>query len=258
MTTSEMTIRQIEGQAKFRGTASGQTARTNAQREAHPGQTEEDQDEEIFHSFTPASFDLLVPKLKLKLDSVRLHLDNLPPPTAFQSRHPQLVSSISLLTEWSDLLCSSIIMTERELSFYSKERDRSIIIPYQAISLHGISGGGVDAQLYCQLDLVEMIASQRRSLGGTGQQEEEEEQEEQEEPIALIITPEEGDRSTLVQEIFQAMSYCASLHPTILPRMEDQDDKDDHHLLEALLDHDTSTEQPSADQLSVSNRFQPY
>ncbi|WAQ91042.1 hypothetical protein PtA15_13A442 [Puccinia triticina] len=227
MTTSEMTIRQIEGQAKFRGTASGQTARTNAQREAHPGQTEEDQDEEIFHSFTPASFDLLVPKLKLKLDSVRLHLDNLPPPTAFQSRHPQLVSSISLLTEWSDLLCSSIIMTERELSFYSKERDRSIIIPYQAISLHGISGGGVDAQLYCQLDLVEMIAK-------------------------------EGDRSTLVQEIFQAMSYCASLHPTILPRMEDQDDKDDHHLLEALLDHDTSTEQPSADQLSVSNRFQPY
>ncbi|KAA1085863.1 hypothetical protein PGT21_021898 [Puccinia graminis f. sp. tritici] len=247
-----MMIREIEAQANFRATASSRTSRTSGQGEEGQEQIE---DEEIFHSFTPASFDLLVPVLKLKLDSVRPRFENLPAPASCQNRHPKFVESISLLTGWSDLICSSIILTERELSFYSKERDRSIIIPYQAISLHGISGGGDDAQLYCQLDLEEMIGGERMRSEANEQQEG---QEESEEPIVLTITPEEGDRSALVQEMFRAMSYCASLHPTSLPRIEDQADKDDHHLLDALLSHDNSPEQPPADHLAAANRFQPY
>lgn len=249
-----MMIREIEAQTKFRGTASSRTSRTSGQGEDGQEQIE---DEEIFHSFTPASFDLLVPVLKLKLDSVRPRFENLPAPASCQNRHPKFVESISLLTRWSDLVCSSIILTERELSFYSKERDRSIIIPYQAISLHGISGGGNETQLYCQLDLEEMIGDERMRSEANEQLQEAE--EEPEEPIVLTITPEEGDRPALVQEMFRAMSYCASLHPTSLPRIEDQADKDDdHHLLDALLSHDNSPEQPPADHLAAANRFQPY
>ncbi|KAH9448703.1 hypothetical protein MJO29_014931 [Puccinia striiformis f. sp. tritici] len=240
--SSEM-IREIEGQVKYTGKPSStENGSTNGV------------DEEIFHSFTPTSFDLLVPKLKAMVDQVHINFNNL----SSISSSSSLVDVSKLLSEWSDLTCSSIILTERELSFYSQDRDRSIIVPYKVISIHGIANGeGMVPNLYCQLDLEEMLESQRRVSGGVEQ--EREGDDESDEPIELIITPQGENQQTLVEEIFQALSYCASLHPSALPKIEDLDDKEDHHLLDALLSHDTpDQEQPPVDHLAASNRFQPY
>ncbi|POV97363.1 hypothetical protein PSTT_15091 [Puccinia striiformis] len=189
------------------------------------------------------------------VDQVHINFNNL----SSISSSSSLVDVSKLLSECEKELKNIYERWCRELSFYSQDRDRSIIVPYKVISIHGIASGvGMVPNLYCQLDLEEMLESQRRVSGGV-EQEKAEEDDESDEPIELIITPQGENQQTLVEEIFQALSYCASLHPSALPKIEDLDDKEDHHLLDALLSHDTpDQEQPPVDHLAASNRFQPY
>ncbi|PLW06066.1 hypothetical protein PCANC_27805 [Puccinia coronata f. sp. avenae] len=239
MKEASQTIEEIQGQVAFRPSISS----TPADRKR-----EEEPDEHIFHSYTPASFELLHPVLSLKLEKVDVKLILSP---THDSREK--------LSHWCDIepILASIIITEREMSFYSSERDRSLVVPHRMISLHGLSNTdqGQSQQVYCQLNPPHETT--------TGSEEEDAKEEDPSESMELIITPhnlDEKGQANEAQQIFRALSYCASLHPAPTPLSQQlSDQKEDHHLLSALLEHDQSpppTTDPLAD--TPSNRFQPY
>jgi len=257
MTETHYMFREIDGPVPYRPSSTTTTGKKNKAN----GENSTDQDEEICQSYTPASFDLLIPILQLKLDRVHLLFTNLPPDPASSDIHPRLQSICSLLAPWSGQICSSIIMTERELSFYSAERNRSLIVPPELICLHGLSNVERGRnQVYCQLDRELMMgvgqgAFDPQECSGEGETDEAE-------SIELIITPDfpdEHEQSAATTDIFRALSHCACLHPTPMPKTEDPADKEDHHLLKALLEHDESPQLPPEPPADItSNRFQPY
>ncbi|MBW0464217.1 hypothetical protein O181_003932 [Austropuccinia psidii MF-1] len=142
---------------------------------------------------TPGSFDLLPPLLRCKVENTTILFSG-------------LVDS-GPLNGWSETKCD-LLITEKELALHSINRDQSLIIPHQLISLHGISrpqeGQQQSPSIYCQLDL-----------------DAHQDEDETEESTELNIVPE--DSSTLNQ-IFEALSYCASLHPLAAPQESGQND----------------------------------
>ncbi|KAG0144520.1 hypothetical protein CROQUDRAFT_659833 [Cronartium quercuum f. sp. fusiforme G11] len=136
---------------------------------------------------TPTSFDSLPPICRLELEPVK----------------------INGYSAWENVSLK-LFITERELGFYSAERSKSLIISYPNISLHAISRteSGTQPCIYCQLDEYPV----------PGQEEQEEETER--DTIELRIIPEDPTR---LEEIFEVLSACAALHPSIIPTDEDDD-----------------------------------
>lgn len=235
----------------------------------------------MFHSFTPASFDLLVPTLKLKVDQVHVKFNNLSPysnPTEGQEGTGPNDHNVSdlfrTLSEWSDLVCSSLILTVREVGIYSAEKDQTLLIPYGLISLHGISrtpGESQPSSIYCQLD--DSLNSLMRNNQDNQLDPEHFNSETLDvDPIELILTPHDP---TIVEGIFEGLSFCASLHPS-KPSMADNnnDPNNPNHsqfelnddLISALIDTDDEEKEVESSvgkvqdqrQLDPPNRYNPY
>ncbi|CAH7685053.1 regulator of volume decrease after cellular swelling-domain-containing protein [Phakopsora pachyrhizi] len=134
---------------------------------------------------TPISFESLPPILRLMVDGVTLVL------TGIEGRSDWNLSNLKLF------------LTEREVNFYSDERSQTLVLPYRSISLHAISRPeGQPGSIYCQLD---------ESLDFT-QDDQQHQQVEESDAVELQIVPNDSSR---LEEIFQVLSRCASLHPSL-------------------------------------------
>ncbi|KAF8838583.1 hypothetical protein BDN67DRAFT_907062 [Paxillus ammoniavirescens] len=147
-------------------------------------------------------------------------------PTSFNDilpvlRHQEVNVSISLdppLDEFTmeDGTNGVLYVIESALVFMSST-GRGFQVEYPAITLHAISRAeGLNPSIYCQLD---------ESAGGPPDDEAAEDASNMRE---LNITPK---NPASLESIFEAMSFCASLHPD--PNMSEEDDADDDAFVSA-------------------------
>lgn len=142
---------------------------------------------------TPASFSDIPPVLRHKEDNVSVKLDPaLPEFTA------------------EDCANGSLYVIENLLIFMSST-GKGLQVEYPSITLHAISRADNVPSIYCQLD--------ESSSDTTAVNEDEDIPDMRE----LIITPKAAES---LEPIFEALSYCASLHPDPMDE-NDMDDDDD-------------------------------
>ncbi|KAH7884573.1 regulator of volume decrease after cellular swelling-domain-containing protein [Phlebopus sp. FC_14] len=143
---------------------------------------------------TPSSFNDIPPVLRNKQEHVSVSLD--PPLDEFT------------VEDSSD---GVLYVIESALVFMSSS-GRGLRVPYPAITLHAISRAeGSSPSIYCQLD--EEV---------TGAAPADDSAEDVREMRELSIIPQDP---MSLESIFEAMSYCASLHPD--PSLSEDDDGDD-------------------------------
>ncbi|KAI9001522.1 regulator of volume decrease after cellular swelling-domain-containing protein [Trametes punicea] len=145
---------------------------------------------------TPASFSDIPPVLRHKEDNVSVALD--PPLESFSAE---------------DAANGSLYVIESHLVFMSAS-GRGFQVEYPSITLHAISRGEKGPSIYCQLD----------DAAATQIDEQPQNDDEDIPPMReLSIIPKD---STALEPLFEALSFCASLHPD--PDAEnDMDDDDD-------------------------------
>ncbi|EGG01229.1 uncharacterized protein MELLADRAFT_111193 [Melampsora larici-populina 98AG31] len=168
---------------------------------------------------TPASFDSLPPICRLQLEPVKI------------DGH----------AGWENMSLK-LYLTEREVGFYSAERSKTLLVPYPTISLHAISRTESGAQpcIYCQLDDCS---------------DPEAEADEEQEAVELRIVPEDPTR---LEEIFEVLSACASLHPSNMPPEEDDGFFGEVGDVDENLHDLSETGRVRTDILSPGSRFNPY
>ncbi|KAG7448118.1 uncharacterized protein BT62DRAFT_947043 [Guyanagaster necrorhizus] len=120
-------------------------------------------------------------------------------------------------------------------------------IEYPAITLHAISkaGGGI----YCQLD---------DKFGRVGTEEEEEEGEDT--MRELIVVPKDSES---LNAIFEALSFCASLHPDEPSPSDDEDDEafvdaDEFEVFDRTEEQELSEVGRVRSDFIHDSRYQPY
>ncbi|KAH9958576.1 regulator of volume decrease after cellular swelling-domain-containing protein [Russula dissimulans] len=165
---------------------------------------------------TPTSFSDIPPVLQQKVDNVRIAFD--PPLDDFSPE---------------DGARGTLYIIESVLAFQSSSTGRAFQIEYPSITLHATSRGDSGPFVYCQLEeplTIAAVADAPPSAtvdDGNGDDETLSMRE-------LSITPQD---STSLEPIFEALSYCASLHPD--PQESDdgdgEGDEDD-----AFIDPDTA------------------
>ncbi|OSC99960.1 hypothetical protein PYCCODRAFT_1437932 [Trametes coccinea BRFM310] len=143
---------------------------------------------------TPASFADIPPVLRHKEDNVSVTID--PPLDAFSAE---------------DAANGSLYVIESHLVFMSST-GRGFQVEYPKITLHAVSRGESGPSIYCQLD------DGANAAGDEQPQNEEEDLAMRE----LSIIPKDA---SALEPIFEALSYCASLHPD--PHAEDEMEDDD-------------------------------
>ncbi|EKM57833.1 uncharacterized protein PHACADRAFT_158876 [Phanerochaete carnosa HHB-10118-sp] len=142
---------------------------------------------------TPASFNDIPPVLRHKEENVSIKLDPaLPEFTA------------------DDCVNGSLYVIENCLVFMSST-GKGLQVEYPSITLHAISRAENVPSIYCQLD------------EGSPDTAETNEDEETSEMRELIIVPMAAES---LEPIFEALSFCASLHPDPMDE-NDMDDDDD-------------------------------
>lgn len=170
---------------------------------------------------TPASFDSLPPICRLQVEPVKI------------DGH----------TGWENISLK-LYLTEREVGFYSAERSKTLVVPYPTISLHAISRteSGAVPCIYCQLDDCS---------------DPEAEADEEREAVELRIVPEDPTR---LDEIFEVLSACASLHPSVMPPDEDENEGFFGELGDADENEPNLSEtgRVRTNILSPGSRFNPY
>ncbi|KAI1797484.1 regulator of volume decrease after cellular swelling-domain-containing protein [Ganoderma leucocontextum] len=141
---------------------------------------------------TPASFADIPPVLRHKEENVSITLE--PPLHGFSSEDGAL---------------GTLYVIESVLVFLSATR-RGFQVDYPSITLHAISRAAAGPSIYCQLDDPSTADAPDDEEEGASKMRE------------LIIIPK--DPSSL-EQIFESLSLCASLHPD--PNEEDEMDDDD-------------------------------
>ncbi|KAF9453482.1 hypothetical protein P691DRAFT_658575 [Macrolepiota fuliginosa MF-IS2] len=136
---------------------------------------------------TPNSFNDIPPVIKHKEENVTVVLD--PPLPEFSG----------------DELKGTLYVLSSALVFFSAS-ERGFQVEYPSITLHAVSRGEPGPSIYCQLD----ESNTRENVV---------EEEEYSDMRELSIIP--GSSESL-ESIFEALSYCASLHPD-----EDAEGEDD-------------------------------
>ncbi|KAF8313689.1 hypothetical protein DL93DRAFT_2081022 [Clavulina sp. PMI_390] len=139
---------------------------------------------------TPSSFEDLPPVLRSKTENVAVEFD--PSEEQFTSE---------------DLSKGTLYVTEGVLAFVSASSSKGFQVLYPSITIHAVSRSGERAMIYCQLE--------QASAAETAD-------DENIDVIELKIFPSEASQ---IDDIFEALSYCASLHPD--PNMEQEDDADE-------------------------------
>ncbi|KAI0663693.1 regulator of volume decrease after cellular swelling-domain-containing protein [Cubamyces menziesii] len=183
---------------------------------------------------TPASFSDIPPVLRHKEDNVSIALD--PPLDTFSAE---------------DAANGSLYVIESHLVFMSAT-GRGFQVEYPRITLHAISRGEKGPSIYCQLD---------DTVDADTNAEPQNDEEEVSDMRELSILPK--DPSAL-EPIFEALSYCASLHPD--PGAEDEMDDDDDAFVNAEEfetfngDHDQELSEVGRVRSDFLNnsRFAPY
>ncbi|EGN99043.1 hypothetical protein SERLA73DRAFT_181824 [Serpula lacrymans var. lacrymans S7.3] len=143
---------------------------------------------------TPASFSDIPPVLRHKEDNVAVSLA--PPLDGFSEQ---------------DSTQGSLYVLESALVFMSST-GRGFQIEYPAITLHAISRAQSRPSIYCQLDEASPTAADVPP-----------DQDDMFDMRELNIVPQ--NHAASLDNIFEAMSLCASLHPD--PNMSDDEDMDD-------------------------------
>ncbi|KAH9902537.1 regulator of volume decrease after cellular swelling-domain-containing protein [Cubamyces lactineus] len=144
---------------------------------------------------TPASFSDIPPVLRHKEENVSVTLD--PALDTFSAE---------------DAANGTLYVIESHLVFMSAT-GRGFQVEYPRITLHAISRGEKGPSIYCQLD---------DTVDANANAEPQNDEDEVSDMRELSILPK--DPSAL-EPIFEALSYCASLHPD--PGAEDEMDDDD-------------------------------
>jgi len=148
---------------------------------------------------TPSSFSDIPPVLRHKQDDVSIELD---PP----------IDGLSL----EELAKGTLYVVENVLAFISTSSGRGFHIQYPSITIHAVSRSGSSPIVYCQLESQSPDAD---AEGGEGEDEDLEMTE-------LKIRP--ADPSS-VDNIFEALSFCAALHPDPNISRADNDDEGLYH-----------------------------
>jgi len=154
---------------------------------------------------TPASFSDIPPVLRQKVDNVRIAFD--PPLDGFS---PEEEDGAALGTLY---IIESVLV-------YHSSTGRTLQVEYPSIALHATSRGGDSSPyVYCHIDEPPAADAPPPDADDT--------------LVArvLILTPQ--DPASL-EPIFEALSYCASLHPD--PQESDDGGDDD----DAFIDADTT------------------
>ncbi|KAL0088290.1 regulator of volume decrease after cellular swelling-domain-containing protein [Phycomyces blakesleeanus] len=107
-----------------------------------------------------------------------------------------------------------MFVCESQLYFYSEEQHSGISVEYPDIIIHAISRRDGLPSIYCQLD---------SGLFFPNQDLPEDEQELEETVTELKFIPEDSES---LESIYEAMSYCAGLHPD-KEFMDDEEEEDD-------------------------------
>jgi len=149
---------------------------------------------------TPTSFGDIPPVLRQKVDNVRLTFD-----PSLDGFSPE------------DGALGTLYIIESVL-VYQSSTGRTLQIEYPAIALHATSRGGSAPYVYCHIDEPPAADAPPPNADDTTSR-------------VLMLTPQ--DPASL-DPIFEALSYCASLHPD--PQGSDDGDDDDN----AFIDPDTT------------------
>ncbi|KAI0292157.1 regulator of volume decrease after cellular swelling-domain-containing protein [Russula brevipes] len=156
---------------------------------------------------TPSSFSDIPPVLRQKVDNVRVAFD-----PSLDDFSPD------------DAALGTLYIIESVLAFRSST-GRTFQIEYPSITLHATSRGDSGPFIYCQID--ESPAAAADALPSDGDDPGDDTLSMRE----LSVTPQDP---TSLEPIFEALSYCASLHPDA-QESDDEDDDDG-----AFIDADTT------------------
>ncbi|KAF8485816.1 regulator of volume decrease after cellular swelling-domain-containing protein [Russula ochroleuca] len=184
---------------------------------------------------TPTSFSDIPPVLRQKVDNVRIAFD--PPLDNFSP---------------DDGALGTLYIIESVLVYHSST-GRTLQVEYPSIALHATSRGDSSPYVYCHIDEPPAADAPATDADDTLVMR------------VLILTPQ--DPASL-EPIFEALSYCASLHPD--PQGSDDGDDDDDD--DAYIDADTTAFEvftgEEDEELSEvgrvrnapinDNRYQPY
>ncbi|THH27390.1 hypothetical protein EUX98_g6799 [Antrodiella citrinella] len=163
---------------------------------ALPTYVSQEQHKELVAS-TPASFSDIPPVLRHTQQNVSINFD--PPSEEFPA---------------ADSANGTLYVIESALVFMSST-GRGIQVEYPTITLHAVSRAESGPSIYCQLDESPVNTEQKQRVEGD---------EEEVTPMReLSIVPADA---TSLDTIFEALSYCASLHPDPAG-VDDMDDDDD-------------------------------
>jgi len=143
---------------------------------------------------TPASFGDIPPVLRHRQDGIKIEFD--PPAEGLSA---------------DELSNGTLYLVESALAFMPCA-GKGFQVLYPSITIHAVSKSGSSPIVYCQLE---------RPLPDDGEDAEDDDIQ----TIELKIVP--SDAST-VDPIFEALSYCASLHPN--PNMEDEYEDEDSYV----------------------------
>lgn len=220
---------------------------------------------------TPASFSDIPPVLRHKEDNVSITLD---PPLDTFSAEDAANGSLYVIERYAKTVDQT---SELHSSLFShlvfmSTTGRGFQVEYPRITLHAISRGEKGPSIYCQLD---------DTVDANTNAEPQNDEEEVSDMRELSILPKDpsarkfnlaphflGDALTLlndlVEPIFEALSYCASLHPD--PGADDEMDDDDDAFVNAEEfetfngDHDQELSEVGRVRSDFLNnsRFAPY
>ncbi|GBE86896.1 hypothetical protein SCP_1001400 [Sparassis crispa] len=181
---------------------------------------------------TPTSFAAIPPVLRHREKHVSITLD--PPVEGFTQE---------------DCAVGTLYVIESVLVFMS-ETGRGFQVEYPSITLHAISRAESGPSIYCQLD--EQTDAEEESEGPA--------EVDIAEMQELIIVPQ---NASALEDIFDGLSVCASLHPD--PASLDEMDDDDGVFVDADLDTFTGNEEQELSDVGrvrsdfVTNaRYAPY
>ncbi|KAH8094450.1 regulator of volume decrease after cellular swelling-domain-containing protein [Cristinia sonorae] len=184
---------------------------------------------------TPASFSDIPPVLRHTEHNVSISLS--PPSEEFPE---------------ADCANGTLYVIESALVFMSAS-GRGIQVEYPHITLHAVSRSESGPSIYCQLD---------ESAGVESEIPQDAEEEEEYTPLReLSLVPQDA---ASLDPIFEALSYCASLHPD--PAAEDDMDDDDDAFIDSSAfetfngdeDQELSEVGRVRSNFTNDNRYAPY
>ncbi|KAJ3298134.1 hypothetical protein HDU79_000536 [Rhizoclosmatium sp. JEL0117] len=146
---------------------------------------------------------------------------NNPPPASKQSVAAQLIFTPPLPRHLNPV--GSGVVSIRESSLVFEDSTREFVIDYPSIVIYAISRA--PPCIYCQLDewKIESVLPQTDAEGTA------DDETEEDPTFEMRIVPDDIEK---LDDLFEAITYCASLHPD-KNAMDEEDDEDDGWMMTA-------------------------